>query len=170
MPEPTVIVMMGVAGVGKTAVGQALAARLGWRFADADDFHPPANVAKMQRGEGLTDADRAPWLAELRGFVEQHLLDDASLVLACSALKVHYRNVLCVDAERVRFVWLDAPPSVLAQRLQDRSGHYAGAALLPSQLATLEPPPEEAAIRVEAVGTVLQVVEEVEAALGSGVR
>ena len=131
---------MGVAGSGKTTVGRALAAHLGWPFADADAHHDAEAVAKMARGEGLTDADRAPWLDRLRALIEQHLAQGEPLVLACSALKRAYRERLARAGEPVRFVWLHAPPEVLAERLEAREGHFAGVALLESQLAALEPP------------------------------
>lgn len=123
---------MGVAGVGKSTVGRALAAALGWTFVDADDLHPRANVEKMSRGEPLDEADRAPWLAALRARLDQG--DD--LVLACSALRAEHRLALAPAT----FVLLDAPDHVIAARLAGRPGHFAGPALLPSQRATLEPP------------------------------
>src|SRR5262245_58649228 len=125
---------MGVEGVGKTTIGSRLAAELGWTFADADDFHPPANIAKMHRGEALDDADREPWLARLAVAIEQWLRENYSVVLACSALKEAYRRRLMVDATRVRLVDLTAPPEVLRSRLRARAGHFAPAALLDSQL------------------------------------
>lgn len=138
-----VIVVMGVAGAGKTLVGSTLARALGWTFYDADDFHSPENVAKMHRGIGLTDADRAPWLATLRDLIERVIRDGRNAVLACSALKEAYRRTLTPDdapAGTVRFVYLDVPANVLRERLAHRAHHYAPPELLDSQLATLEPP------------------------------
>lgn len=153
MTEPYVLILMGVAGVGKSTVGRLVADRLGWAFFDADDLHPAANVAKMRRGEALTDADRAPWLDALRSLVERRLADQAPAVLACSALTARYRDHLHATDLRVQVVWLDAPPAVVARRLGTRRGHYAGLELLESQLATLEAPAQPEAVRIEAEGS-----------------
>lgn len=150
--QPTVLVLMGVSGVGKTTIGQAVAERLGWAFYDADAFHPEENVAKMARGEGLTDAERAPWLEALRARIEASLGRGESAVLACSALKERYRARLHADDPRVRFAWLDAPSDVIAERLSGREGHFAGLSLLASQRATLEPPPPGEALHIDARG------------------
>jgi gluconokinase len=134
---------MGVSGAGKTAVGRALATMLHWRFIEADDYHSAANKEKMHRGEGLTDADRAPWLAALHDVLTDVLAHDAHAVLACSALKEAYRKTLVpANAARddVRFVYLDVPVDVLRERLKDRKHHFAPPELLGSQLATLEKP------------------------------
>ena len=153
MTRPRVLILMGVAGVGKTTVGRLVAERLGWDFFDADDLHPPANVAKMRRGEALTDADRVPWLRALRALVERRLAGGTPVVLACSALTARYRNHLLAADPRVQVVWLDAPPAVVARRLGARRGHYAGRELLESQLATLEAPAQPEAARIEASGS-----------------
>ena len=111
---------MGIAGAGKTLVGSALAGALQWQFYDADDFHSPQNVAKMRRGIGLTDADRAPWLASLRAMIERVVRDGGNAVLACSALKEAYRRTLTPDDApdgTVRFLYLDVPVEVLRYRL-----------------------------------------------------
>jgi gluconokinase len=157
---------MGVAGVGKTTVGRLVAERFGWTFLDADDLHPPENVAKMARGEGLTDADRAPWLAAVREVIEARLAEDAPAVLACSALKRAYRDALGRDDGRVRFVWLDAPDEVVRGRLADRAGHFADEALLPSQRAALEPPDDDEAVRVAASGPPAATARRVVEAIG----
>lgn len=143
---------MGVSGSGKTTVGRALADRLGARFEDADDHHPPANIAKMRRGEPLSDADRAPWLDRLRELIVDALGDGdpPSLVLACSALKRSYRDVLTRPDEAVAFVFLELGRDALTARLADRPGHFFNPALLDDQLANLEPPPDGEAIRVDA--------------------
>ncbi len=138
---------MGVSGAGKTTVGQRLAAALGWRFRDADDLHSRENVAKMAAGIPLTDEDRAPWLAALRDVVRRALESGEDLVLACSALKRSYRELLTVDTARQRWVYLWAPREVLAERLARRRGHYMPTTLLDSQLATLEVP--EGALAVD---------------------
>jgi gluconokinase len=150
---------MGVSGSGKTTVGRLLARRLEWAFLDADDFHSPASVDKMRRGEALTDADRGPWLDALADALRHRLSARESVVLACSALKSTYRDVLRVD-DRVRFAFLRADPDLLHQRLAGRAGHYFNPDLLQSQLDTLEPPadaitldasrpPEELALDIE---------------------
>lgn len=148
-PAPLALVVMGVSGCGKSTVGAALAAHLGWPFLDADDFHPPANRAKMAAGQPLTDADRAPWLATLRDELSAHLARNSGVVLACSALRRAYRDVLRAAAPdgQVRFLHLTVDRSALAHRLQNRPGHFFNPALLDSQLATLESPsPDEPAL------------------------
>lgn len=159
-----VIVMMGVAGAGKTTVGERLAASLGWEFADADAFHSPENIARMQRGEGLTDEERAPWLAALAAAIADHVLRRAPLVLACSALRHTYRDTLAPASlgSAVRFAYLRVSRATLAQRLASRHGHYARPSLLESQLETLEEPtPDEGVLIVDgeqAVDTIVAVV------------
>jgi gluconokinase len=135
-----VVILMGVAGAGKTTIGRALAADLGARFIEGDDIHAPAAVAKMRAGVPLTDADRAPWLASLHAIVAAALDRREPLILSCSALKERYRQVLRGNLRTVRFVYLKADPETLARRLADRRGHLAGPALLASQLADLETP------------------------------
>ena len=133
---------MGVAGAGKTTVGRELATALGWEFLDADDFHSAENVAKMHRGEGLTDADRQPWLETLGRLIGDIVREGRHAVLACSALKHAYRLMLIppgIPSAAIRFAYLDVPPAELQRRLQQRH-HYAGPSLLSSQLATLEKP------------------------------
>lgn len=134
---------MGVSGAGKTVVGRELARAIGWPFHDADDYHSNESIAKMHRGEGLTDAERAPWLARLRALVIDAVTSGQRIVLACSALKQSYRDQLQPDDAGpgvIRFVYLDVPRAVLEERLRTRKGHFATPALLDSQLATLEPP------------------------------
>jgi gluconokinase len=133
----TVVVLMGVTGSGKSTVGTALAARLGWPFQEGDALHSPENVAKMAAGHPLTDADRAPWLARVREWVASH--EDG--VITCSALKRSYRQAL--RDEHVVFVHLTAPQDDIATRLGTRHGHFMPAALLESQLADLEPPGDD---------------------------
>jgi gluconokinase len=131
---------MGVTGVGKTTVGRLLADRLGARFLEGDAFHPPANVAKMRAGIPLEDADRWPWLETLRAELARELAKGATVVLACSALKRAYRDLLRRAGPEVRFVHLVGPEELVARRLAGRRGHYMPPSLLPSQLATLEDP------------------------------
>jgi len=131
-----ILIVMGVAGSGKSTVGRLLAEHLGWPFLDGDDFHPAANVEKMRQGIPLTDADRLPWLHHLRELVSR----SGSAVLACSALKESYRRILAGGDPRVRFIYLRADPALLASRLENRTEHFFTRVLLESQLATLEEP------------------------------
>ena len=135
-----VILIMGVAGSGKTTIGRRLATVLGWPFADADDFHSAANIAKMSAGHPLDDTDRAPWLAALRTFIDGCLARGENAVLACSALKSSYRDELTAGRDQVKLVHLDGSRELLLARLAGRTGHYMKAAMLDSQLAALEPP------------------------------
>lgn len=136
------LVVMGVAGSGKTTIGELLASRAGWEFADADAFHPPENVAKMSAGTPLDDEDRVPWLRALRSLIARRLAAGESLVLACSALKEDYRRVLATDDERVEFVYLKGSPELISRRLSERTGHYMNPGLLDSQFNALEEPEE----------------------------
>ena len=141
-----IAIVMGVTGSGKTSVGRLLAQQLGWEFADADDFHPSANVEKIARGIPLTDEDRAPWLERLRIQIANWIANGQNAVLACSALKRTYRQELSVGPE-VRFVYLKGSPELIAQRLRLRRGHFADEKILASQFADLEEP--EAAVTVD---------------------
>lgn len=142
-----------------------MAERLGWDFFDADDYHPPSNVAKMQRGEGLTDADRAPWLDTVRRLIEGRLAEHAPAVIACSALKAKYRAQLRDGDPRIATVWLDVGSEAITRRLDEREGHFAGANLLASQLEALEPPSPHEAARVVADGPIADVAGRVLEAL-----
>ena len=139
-----IVLVMGVAGVGKTTIGAALARELGWRFIDADDYHPPQNVAKMKAGIPLEDADRWPWLAHLN----RVLKEEDNAVLACSALKQSYRERLSQGIASFAVVYLHGTPSLIRERLKARSHRYMPATLLDSQLATLEPPAHAIAVDV----------------------
>lgn len=139
MSEIQHLVVMGVSGSGKTTVAQILAERLGWPFAEADDHHPEANVAKMAAGTPLTDEDRWPWLRIMRDWLTEQATAGRSTVITCSALKVAYRDVLREAEGRVRFVHLAADADVIGERLETRSGHFMPPSLLPSQFGTLEP-------------------------------
>ncbi|HEY7292112.1 MAG TPA: gluconokinase [Vicinamibacterales bacterium] len=135
-----VIILMGVAGSGKTVLGRALAAELGWRFEDADSYHSAENIAKMHRGHPLDDADRAPWLARLHALITRAIERREHMILACSALKQRYRETLRGGLPTVRFVFLTADKATLRRRLETRAHHFAGPALVDSQLTDLEPP------------------------------
>jgi gluconokinase len=164
---PQVVIVMGVAGAGKTTVGRALAAALGWAFYDADDFHPPPSVACMRRGVPLSDDDRAPWLAALRALLARLLAEGTPAVLACSALKRAYRAALLpagASAGAVRFVYLDAAPALARRRLEPHPGHFMPASLVDSQFATLEEPAD--AVRVDAALPVAEAVARARDALG----
>ena len=131
---------MGVAGSGKSVIGRALGAELGWRFEEGDDYHSADNIAKLSRGTPLTDADRAPWLAALHAVIARALDRREPLVVACSALKARYRDVLRGGRRSVRLVHLVADEATLRRRLEGRSGHFVSPTILASQLADLEPP------------------------------
>ena len=134
-----IIIIMGVAGSGKTTIGSLLADELGWAFYDADDFHSEANRAKMSQGIALTDDDRADWLLSLKDLINQNIQQNTSAVLACSALKNSYRETLKVN-ERVKFIYLRGTYEQIKARLTHRSGHYMSAGMLESQFQTLEEP------------------------------
>jgi gluconokinase len=146
MPNTSIVVVMGVSGSGKTTVGRLLAGRLGWRFVDADSLHSEANVAKMHRGEALTDEDRQPWLHRVRKLVDDSIDSRQASVIACSSLKESYRQLLHGEHDEVRFVYLRASAELLRVRLATRPRHFAGVDLLPSQLATLEEPRDALAV------------------------
>jgi len=135
-----IVIVMGVSGSGKTTVGQLLAESLNWDFSDADDFHPSANIEKMSRGIPLEDADRLPWLLQLQSAIERWLLENKNVVLACSALKASYREMLCRDKERMKIVYLKGDFDLFAARLKNRQNHYMKADLLSSQFAILKEP------------------------------
>jgi gluconokinase len=159
MPEPRAIILMGVSGSGKTAVGSRVAKGLGWLFLDADDFHPPANVEKMKRGIPLDDNDRAPWLDRLHSELRRQMNAGHSVILACSALKDSYRDTLRDHLPEVRFVFLDVDRDRLLERLQKRQAHFFPKELLDSQLATLQRPHE--AFVVDANGSIDEVVDSI---------
>ncbi len=145
----SVVVVMGVSGAGKTTIGRRLADTLGWDFAEGDDLHPAASVAKMESGEPLTDADRKPWLELVAAWIDGEISAGRRGVITCSALKRTYRDVL--RRPEVLFAYLAAPRAELGRRLTLRTKHFMPASLLDSQLTTLEPPAaDEAAIVVAA--------------------
>jgi gluconokinase len=135
-----VIVLMGVAGSGKTTTGMLLARRLGWPFHDGDDLHPAANRAKMHRGLPLTDEDRRPWLEAVRDLIQHCVNDGENAIVACSALKRSYRDEIIVDPAVVKLVYLKGSSSLINERLAGRHGHFFNPELLQSQFAALEEP------------------------------
>jgi gluconokinase len=141
-----IVLVMGVAGVGKTTIGEALARALGWRFIDADDYHPPANVAKMKAGIPLEDADRWPWLARLNKLLKE----EENAVLGCSALKESYRQRLAQGFADFTVVYLYGSAELIRSRMEGRTHRFMPAALLESQFAALEPPVNAIAIDVAA--------------------
>lgn len=157
-----IVLIMGTTASGKTTIGRLLAGRLGWKFADADDFHPPANVAKMSQGVPLTDADRAPWLEALHDKIVAWDAESGNVVLACSALKQAYRRRLLVGS-RVKLVFLKGSYELFSQRVQARQGHFAKVDILAGQFRDLEEPTE--AITVDARLAPQEMVDEICAAL-----
>lgn len=141
-----IILVMGVSGSGKTTIGKLLADRLSFEFLDADDLHPPANVRKMAQGNALTDEDRKPWLESIRGQISDSLAHHTSMVIACSALKQGYREVLL--REGVRLVYLKGEYSLLRDRMERREGHFMMANMLQSQFDALEEPEDSLVIDV----------------------
>lgn len=161
-----IAVVMGVSGSGKTTVGAALACRLGWRFQEGDALHPPENVAKMRAGVPLDDADRAPWLRAVAAKIDEWRQRGEAGVIACSALKRRYRDIVIGDRPEVRLIYLTAPPALIAERLAARRGHFMPASLLESQFAALEPPdPDENALSLANDAPIETVVERIATAL-----
>jgi gluconokinase len=158
-----ILIVMGVVGSGKTTVGKLLADRLGWEFADGDDFHPAANVEKIRHGIALSDADRQPWLARLREAISFWVSQGRNVVLACSALKRSYRRELEVGPY-VRFVYLKGSTELIAERLQARHGHFANEQILDSQFADMEEP--EDAVTINIAATPEQIVSAIRQKLG----
>ncbi|MBW8867188.1 MAG: gluconokinase [Acidobacteria bacterium] len=154
-----VVIVMGAAGAGKTTVGQALARALCWRFVEGDEYHSVEAVAKMRGGQPLTDADRRPWLAALHAVIEAAVARREPLVVTCSALHERYREVLRGTLRGVRFVYLKADAATLRERLTRRTGHFAGPALVASQLAALEEPRD--AVTIDATRPVDEIVDTV---------
>ena len=156
------IVVMGVSGCGKTTLGNALAKRLNATFLDADDFHPPANVAKMRAGTPLTDDDRAPWLTALNRELLERGERGESVVLACSALKRRYRETIGAQLAHIDWIFLDGSFDVIAERMRARANHYMPESLLRSQFDALERPDNAIQISIE-----LSAAEQLDAALNA---
>lgn len=159
MRAPRFIILMGVAGSGKTTVGRILAETLGWEFYDGDDFHPPENIAKMAAGFPLNDADRLPWLETLHDLIASRLGEGRSLVLACSALKERYRQTLLNGNEGGQVVYLKGSYDLIRSRMLGRSGHFMKPELLQSQFETLEEPID--AVTVDISRPVNEIVKDI---------
>jgi len=159
---PCALIVMGVSGSGKSTIADALARRLGWRFEDGDRFHPPANVAKMSAGHPLTDEDRRPWLEAIAAEIDRTCAANEKTIVACSALKRAYRDILVHGRSDVRFVFLKGTQELIADRLDQRKGHFMPPELLASQLRTLEPPgPDEPVITVSIDASVESIASDI---------
>ncbi|SMF51892.1 gluconokinase [Cellulosimicrobium cellulans J34] len=159
---PQHLVVMGVAGSGKTTVATLLARHLGTEYAEADQFHPQANIDKMSAGTPLTDEDRWPWLEAIRDWLSAEADAGRSGVVTCSALKRSYRDLLRTADGSVCFVHLDGSRELLGERMEHRSGHFMPTSLLPSQLATLEPlADDEPGFTLDVASTPEQIVEQI---------
>ena len=165
-PLPAVIILMGVSGSGKSTIGAALSQKLGWPYADADEFHPAANVAKMSAGQPLTDEDRWPWLAAIAAHIDKTRAQGRHAIVSCSALKRVYRDILIGSRTDVRLVLLDGTKDEIFARMRARKDHFMPLALLDSQFATLERPgADERPVVVSIDGT----PEEIAAAIVEGI-
>ncbi len=168
MNLPAVIVLMGVSGSGKSTIGVALSQKLGWPYADADEFHPAANVAKMSAGQPLTDEDRWPWLAAIAAHIDIARAEGRHAIVSCSALKRVYRDILIGARDDVRLVLLDGTKEEIFARMRARKDHFMPLALLDSQFATLERPGvDERPVVVSIDGTPEKIADAIIAGLGS---
>lgn len=166
--KPVHVVLMGVSGCGKTSVASGLHAKLGWPYAEADDFHPQANKEKMAAGHPLNDEDRWPWLRTLRDWMTDHAQAGRSTIVTCSALKHVYRELLAEAEGEVLFVHLDGPMELIADRMSHRDGHFMPTSLLPSQFETLEPlQAGENGLTLDVTATPHELVDAVIAALNT---
>lgn len=158
----THLIVMGVSGSGKTTIAQALESKLGYTYAEADEFHPQSNIDKMSQGIPLTDEDRWPWLRSIRDWMSAEAEAGRSTVVTCSALKRSYRDLLREAEGTVFFIHLDGSEDLLRERMQHRSGHFMPASLLPSQLATLQPlESDEPGLKISVEKTPDEIVSEV---------
>jgi gluconokinase len=164
---PCALIVMGVAGSGKSTIAEKLAERMGWRYEDGDKFHPASNVAKMSAGHPLTDEDRWPWLKAIADEIDRACKAGEDVVIACSALKHSYRDVLVHGRDDVRIVYLRGTQELIADRLAQRKGHFMPPELLASQFKTLEPPdPDENPLTVSIDASVEEIVDDIASQLG----
>ncbi len=164
--SPCALVVMGVSGSGKSTIAKALAETIGWRFEDGDSFHPTANVEKMKAGHPLNDDDRRPWLQAIADEIDRVGAAGEKVVIACSALKRAYRDILVHGRDDVVIVYLDGSRELIAARLKQRKGHFMPAGLLDSQFDTLEPPrADEHPLVVSIDASVTEIVDDIAAKL-----
>jgi gluconokinase len=160
--DPTIIVVMGVSGSGKSTIGGLLAGELHWPYAEADDFHPRANIEKMAAGHPLSDEDRLPWLAAIRAWIDKQIEAGRSGVVSCSALRRRYRDELRAGRPAIRVVYLRGDRDLIAARLAARHGHFFHSEMLDSQLAALEEPtPDEHVLVVSIADPPQQIVRQI---------
>jgi gluconokinase len=165
---PCALIVMGVSGSGKSTIADRLGERLGWRYEDGDKFHPASNVAKMKAGHPLTDEDRWPWLQAIAAEIDRVCKAGDHVVIACSALKRTYRDILVHGRRDVRLVYLKGSQQLIADRLAQRKGHFMPAGLLDSQFATLEPPADsEDPVTVSIDASVETIVDDIVHQLGN---
>src|SRR6266853_6553356 len=168
---PAVVIVMGVSGCGKSTIGALLASRLRWEFEDADWFHPDSNVDKMHNGIPLTDEDRWPWLDAIAAWIDKTRRADRHAVIACSALKRRYRDVLIGDRADVRLVYLKGDETLIARRIATRHEHFMPRSLLHSQFVALEEPgPDETPITISVEPTPPEIVAQILAMLKAGAK
>ena len=164
---PCALIVMGVSGSGKSTIGDKLAERLGWSYEDGDRFHPASNVAKMSAGQPLTDEDRWPWLQAIADEIDRICMAGGHAVIACSALKRVYRDVLVHGRSDVRIIFLDGTQELIGGRLAERKGHFMPPGLLASQFKTLEPPgPAENPVNVSIDAPVETIIDDIVRQLG----
>jgi gluconokinase len=164
---PCALIVMGVSGSGKSTIADQLGERLGWRYKDGDKFHPASNVAKMKAGHPLTDEDRWPWLRAIAAEIDRVCKAGDHVVIACSALKRTYRDILVHGRRDVRIIYLKGSQQLIADRLAQRKGHFMPADLLDSQFATLEPPTDsEDPVTVSIDASVETIVDDIVHQLG----
>jgi gluconokinase len=165
--SPCALIVMGVSGSGKSTIAEKLAARLGWTYEDGDKYHPKSNVEKMSAGHPLTDEDRRPWLQAIADEIDRVCRAGEHAIIACSALKRAYRDILLHGRDDVRFVYLDGTQELIASRLAKRKDHFMPPGLLASQFKTLEPPgADEDPIVVPIDASVEEIVDDIVGRLG----
>lgn len=156
--QPCALVLMGVSGSGKSTIGEALGARLGWRYEDGDAFHPASNVAKMSTGHPLTDEDRWPWLRAIAAEIDSVCRSGQRVVMACSALRRVYRDILVHGRNDIKIVYLQGSQQLIGARLRNRKGHFMPPDLLTSQFKTLEPPASDEHAIIVSIDAPVEVI------------